>query len=105
MIDRKAPGAVDLDRDPSDLLAMSGSILLFGRLRDAFGTDRIELPSEVSTAAQLRARLIQLYPDIASLLTSRAVRFAINQELVADEAASPIGPADEIALLPPLSGG
>lgn len=97
--------AVDLYAGASDFWIMTGSILLFGRLRDAFGVDRIALPSGVATAAALRAKLVQDYPEIAGLLASRAVRFAVNQQLVADEAAAAIGPADEIALLPPLSGG
>jgi sulfur-carrier protein len=84
---------------------MNGKVLLFGRLRDAFGSDWIDLPAEVATAAELRARLTREHPDIAGLLTSRAVRFAINQQLVTDEASAMIGPADEVALLPPLSGG
>jgi molybdopterin converting factor subunit 1 len=84
---------------------MSGSILLFGRLRDAFGAERIALPEGIATAAELRARLASDNPDLVSLLTSRAVRFAVNHELIVDEAGAAISPADEIALLPPLSGG
>jgi molybdopterin converting factor subunit 1 len=84
---------------------VSGTVLLFGRLKDAFGADRIALPTGVATAAELRAKLIQNNPEIAGLLTSRSVRFAVNQQLVADEATTAISPADEIAILPPLSGG
>ena len=84
---------------------MGGTVLLFGRLKDAFGADRIAPPTGVATAAELRARLIQDNPEIAGLLTSRAVLFAVNQQLVADEGATAIHPADEIAILPPLSGG
>ncbi len=84
---------------------MSGSILLFGRLKDAFGAPSIPLPEGVATAADLRARLAADHPDLAAILSSRAVRIAVNQSLVADEAAQPVSAADEIALLPPLSGG
>jgi molybdopterin synthase sulfur carrier subunit len=84
---------------------MASGILLFGKLKDAFGADRIALPEGVATAAGLRARLAELNPDLAGLIVSKSVRIAVNQELVADEAGQPISAGDEIALLPPLSGG
>jgi molybdopterin converting factor subunit 1 len=84
---------------------MSGAVLLFGRLKDAFGAPSIPLPEGVGTAAELRSMLAQLNPDLAEMLRSKSVRIAVNQTMVADEAASRISPADEIALLPPLSGG
>ena len=84
---------------------MSGTILLFGRLKDAFGAASIPLPVGAATAASLRAKLAEANPDLADMLRSKSIRIAINQTLVADEAAMRISPADEIALLPPLSGG
>jgi molybdopterin converting factor subunit 1 len=84
---------------------MSGQILLFGRLKDAFGAASIPLPAGVATVAALRKKLAEANPDLADVLRSRSIRIAVNQSLVADEAAKRISPADEIALLPPLSGG
>ena len=84
---------------------MSGTVLLFGRLKDAFGSPSIPLPSGVATAAALRDRLAEANPDLASMLRSKSIRIAINQTMVADEASARISPSDEIALLPPLSGG
>lgn len=84
---------------------MSGVVLLFGRLKDAFGAASIALPEGVGTAAELRVALAAAYPDLAAVLSAKTVRIAVNQELVADEAAVRISEADEIALLPPLSGG
>ncbi|MEQ1782162.1 MAG: MoaD/ThiS family protein [Hyphomonadaceae bacterium] len=84
---------------------MAGVVLLFGRLKDAFGAASIALPDGVETASALRARLIELNPDLADVLRAKTVRIAVNQELVADEAGTRISAADEIALLPPLSGG
>ena len=84
---------------------MSGTVLLFGRLKDAFGASSVALPKGVATAAELRARLAELNPDQAEMLRAKTVRIAVNQELVADEAGTPISAGDEIALLPPLSGG
>jgi molybdopterin synthase sulfur carrier subunit len=84
---------------------MAGTVLLFGRLKDVFGAPSIPLPSGVSTAAALRDSLAAANPDLASVLRSKSVRIAVNQTMVADEAAARISPSDEIALLPPLSGG
>ena len=84
---------------------MSGQVLLFGRLKDAFGAASIALPAGVSTAASLRAALADQNPDLAEMLRSKSIRIAVNQTLIADEAATRISATDEIALLPPLSGG
>ena len=84
---------------------MAGTVLLFGKLKDAFGAASIPLPAGVATAANLRAKLADENPDLAAMLRSKSIRIAVNQELVADEAATLITPQDEIALLPPLSGG
>jgi molybdopterin converting factor small subunit len=86
-------------------LIVPGTVLLFGRLKDAFGVPSIPLPEGVTTAATLRARLVALNPDLADMLAAKTTRIAINQNLVTDEANAPLGAADEIALLPPLSGG
>ena len=84
---------------------MAGAVLLFGRLKDAFGASSIEMPEGAGTAAELRSLLISANPDLAETLRSKSVRIAVNQELVADEAGTRITQADEVALLPPLSGG
>lgn len=84
---------------------MAGTVLLFGRLKDVFGAASIALPDGVGTAAELRARLAEVNPDLAEMLRAKTVRIAVNQEMVADEAATLVSAGDEIALLPPLSGG
>ena len=84
---------------------MTGTILLFGRLKDVFGAPSIPLPEGVATAAELRLALARAHPELAGALTARTTRIAVNQELVADEAAQLVTAEDEIALLPPLSGG
>jgi molybdopterin converting factor small subunit len=80
-------------------------VLLFGKLKDAFGATSIPLPAGAATAADLRSKLAEANPDLADMLRSKSIRIAVNQTLVADEAGALISPSDEIALLPPLSGG
>ena len=84
---------------------MTGTILLFGKLKDAFGAPSIPLPEGAGTAADLRVKLAQANPDLADMLRSKSVRIAVNQTLVSDESAARLSATDEIALLPPLSGG
>ena len=84
---------------------MAGVVLLFGRLKDAFGAASIAMPEGVGTAAELRAMLAAENPDLAETILAKTVRIAVNQEMVTDEAGTRIAVGDEIALLPPLSGG
>jgi molybdopterin converting factor subunit 1 len=86
-------------------MSRPGTVLLFGRLKDAFGADHVAAPADVATAAELRSALAATYPELADLLGSPAIRIALNKRLVTDEASARINPGDEIALLPPLSGG
>lgn len=87
------------------MAAAGAVILLFGRLKDAFGAASVALPESATTAADVRAVLAKSTPDLADLILSKAIRIAVNQQLVADEVATRIHDGDEIALLPPLSGG
>lgn len=86
-------------------MSQSGTILLFGRLRDAFGVDRIDLPEGAGTAGSMRRLLAKRHPELAEVISAPSVRIAVNQELIVDEDAAPLSSTDEIALLPPLSGG
>ncbi len=84
---------------------MAGVVLLFGRLKDAFGAASIPMPEGVGTAAELRAMLAAENPDLAETILAKTVRIAVNHEMATDEAATRISAGDEVALLPPLSGG
>lgn len=84
---------------------MAGAVLLFGRLKDAFGASSIAMPEGVGTAAELRTMLAAENPDLAETILAKTIRIAVNQEMVTDEAGTRITAADEVALLPPLSGG
>ena len=76
-------------------------ILFFGVLRDRFG----ERESLEQFPGRTVADLLQYYrviaPEIASLWDSMAV--AVNQQYA--RAATTLADNDEIALLPPVSGG
>ncbi len=75
---------------------------LFARFRDVFGMDvvNISLP-EPATVKELRAAVASRKVEISGLLAHSQV--AVNRELAGDEMAVCAG--DEIALIPPVSGG
>lgn len=77
-------------------------LLFFGILRDvAGGSDRaLELP-EGATVLELLARCEEEIPSMKSLLASLAI--AVNQEYA--RADTKLKHDDEVALLPPVSGG
>jgi molybdopterin converting factor subunit 1 len=78
------------------------SVRLFARFRDAFGMDSIEvaLPAG-ATVKEVREQIALLNPGITNLLARSQV--AVNGELASDEV--PVRPGDEVAVLPPVSGG
>jgi molybdopterin synthase sulfur carrier subunit len=82
------------------------TLVYLARLRDAFGTagERVVLPPEVTTAAKLRAWLAARGGSWATeLAAGRAVRIAVNHDIAQPD--TPVRPGDEVALLPPVTGG
>ncbi len=77
-------------------------VRLFASLREQAGVETldIELP-EGATVAQLLERLSALRPDLAGGL--RRVAVAAGQRIIPRDA--PLPPGEEVALLPPVSGG
>jgi molybdopterin converting factor subunit 1 len=77
-------------------------VLLFAGLRDAIGGDRlaVDLPAG-ATVAMLLAEIARVAPRIADKLAH--CRVAVAQEFVGSDRV--IGAGEEIALVPPVSGG
>ena len=78
------------------------NVLLFAQLRDGFGADELaaSLPSG-ATGAELLAWLSQRNPKLTGLLD--VSRLAVNCEYVPPEQA--LHDADEVVVIPPVSGG
>ena len=74
-------------------------ILFFASLAEVAGTSEIQLNGIVSLKV-LKERIMELYPA----LSGRTFTFAVNQKVVHDEG-FPLRDEDEVALLPPFSGG
>lgn len=80
-------------------------VLLFASLRDAAGADRIEVSVNLGdgrvSISDIVSACASQFPSLAAWLPH--VRVALNHEYVVGDALA--SPADEIAFIPPVSGG
>ncbi|MEO8754242.1 MAG: molybdopterin converting factor subunit 1 [Casimicrobiaceae bacterium] len=94
------------DSTPTAIAAVTVQVVYLARLREAFGRSGEtlaiagEAPTVNTVLAALRARDGEWARELA---VGRAVRVAVNHELVAADARLTEG--DEVALLPPVTGG
>jgi molybdopterin synthase sulfur carrier subunit len=83
---------------------MTLHVLYFARLRERFGRAEENLELSGTTAADLVAQL-QARGGVwaEELAAGRAFRVAVNQDIVALDAA--LADNDEVAIFPPVTGG
>jgi molybdopterin converting factor subunit 1 len=81
---------------------MQVTVRLFARLRDLVGTGELrrDFPAEATVAFVWEA-LVREYPAIAPYAQSMSC--AVNAEYA--RMTTPVGEGDEVAFLPPVSGG
>ena len=81
---------------------MKATVRLFAILREKAGTSEmtVDLP-EYSTVADLLAALESRFPDLSA--SAPHTMIAVNTEYV--ENTYPLHDGDEVALIPPVSGG
>jgi molybdopterin converting factor subunit 1 len=72
----------------------------FGITRDILGGKEVILEVEGKSVADLREHLTREYPKVVEL---RSLFIAVNQSYAADT--QELNETDEIALIPPVSGG
>jgi sulfur-carrier protein len=81
-------------------------ILYFAWLRTKTGiaSEEVAPPPEVDTVGKLMAWLAERRPGFAEALAMPGVvRAAVNQDYASPE--QPVGPGDEVAFFPPVTGG
>lgn len=76
-------------------------LVFIGRLEDVAG----EAERQVDRVASIDRLLAGLEPDLAAALREDRIRLAINGAVVRDREAAVLADGDEIAFLPPVSGG
>ena len=78
-------------------------VRLFAVLRERSGRDSVELELEQgATVADALAALAEL-PELAQPLSRLSVQMAVNRDYASEQTQLHAG--DELALIPPLSGG
>ncbi len=80
---------------------MSLNLVFLGRLADAAG----EGERKVSTVPSIAALIAGLEPELSAALGSPKVKIAVNGKIVSDRAIFTLRDGDEVAFLPPVSGG
>jgi len=85
-----------------ELVKQSLSIKLFASLRQAMHSDviNIDIDNEI-TVSQMKKIVFETYPNLKTLNVPFFV--AVNHKFTKDS--SVIKPKDEVALIPPISGG
>jgi len=76
-------------------------ILFFAHLKDVTGCSQLELDCEPMDANGLWSKLLKMHPGLERFRGS--VRLARNSAYVGADAT--FEPQDEVALIPPVSGG
>jgi molybdopterin converting factor subunit 1 len=78
------------------------TVRVFARLREIMGSEAVMVPVPAgATVADLRRGLEILWPEARGVLSKSAI--AVNNEYA--EPDQPIAAGDELALIPPVSGG
>ncbi len=75
-------------------------ILFFGIAKELAGGASLDVAVKPATVGELRGWLMRQYPGMERL---RKVMIAVNRTYAND--AQPIAEGDEVAVIPPLSGG
>jgi molybdopterin synthase sulfur carrier subunit len=79
---------------------MRVSVLAFGIAKEIFGTNHLAIEFDGSTSEDLKTSLEKQYPRLKQLPT---YLLAVNNEYASSE--TEIKTDDEIAIIPPVSGG
>jgi molybdopterin converting factor subunit 1 len=76
-------------------------VLFFGAAADRAGTRQTQVQAEEITLDELWALLLEQHPSLSPMRDTLA--FAVNGEYARGD--TPVSPGDEVAVLPPVSGG
>lgn len=81
-------------------------LVFLGKLGDLAPPELVELPlpAGVCTLADLKQWIASVQPQLGRVMAATPVRLVLNHGVALDLSA-PVADGDEIAFLPPMSGG
>jgi molybdopterin converting factor subunit 1 len=82
---------------------MTVSVRLFSILRERAGRDRVELQLDDGATVADALQALARRPSLSDVLARLPVQMAVNRDYATP--ATPLAEEDELALIPPLSGG
>mgnify|MGYP003119435035 FL=1 len=84
-----------------------GKILFFGKLSDLAGANEWPMPEFDGDlpATRFIAHICQTRPNLAAVLSEQQNRICVNHEIHPAAATLRISSEDEVAFIPPMSGG
>jgi molybdopterin converting factor subunit 1 len=84
---------------------MKVSILLFAMARELVGASEVvvEAQGDSTDSSTVIALLLEHYPALADIMATSIL--AVNHEYVEKGTVTTIRPGDEVAVIPPVSGG
>lgn len=81
---------------------MKIQVLFFASCREKTGISKLELElMQMATTRTMMAVLLGKYPELEEI--TAALKIAVNKKYITEETA--LAEGDEVALLPPISGG
>lgn len=80
---------------------MAVAVVFLGKLADIAGETEREVPAPLDWQGLLGA----LGPELAAAVSGERTKVAVNGAVLADKSALTAADGDEVALLPPVSGG
>ena len=89
----------------SDLPTVSVTLLLFAKARELVGKSSviISLPSSVSSSSVLVSHILTFYPELERL--GNTFVLSLNENYIDPEEEIVLRSGDELAVIPPISGG
>ena len=79
-------------------------LVFLGKFGDLANLSDVALPGEVRTLADLTQWIARRQPLLGQAMATTTTRLILNQ-CVAHDLSAPVRDGDEVAFLPPMSGG
>ena len=87
----------------TDAATLAVNVVFFASLRETMGLNNLEMSGVADTTELINALRVQLGDNKAQILAQENIKIAVNQEII--EAPQTLNDGDEVAFLPPVTGG